>query len=67
MAGCVVDDYAGPAITLTGGYQGITLGVTLGGRQPRQRPNPVEEAMALLSIQGLPADHDKQPITKPDK
>ncbi len=62
MAGCVIDDYTGPAITLTGGYQGLTLGVTLGGRAPRQ-PNPVEEAAALLSIKGLPAEGAKQPIT----
>lgn len=62
LAGCVIDDYTGPAITLTGGYQGLSLGVTLGGRAPRQ-PNPVEEAAALLAIKGLPAEDAKQPIT----
>jgi hypothetical protein len=61
MAGCVADGYTGPAITLTGGYQGFTFGVTLPGRLPRQ-PSPVEEAAAILSIRGLPATDAKQPI-----
>lgn len=63
MAGCVVDDYHGPAITLTGGYEGVTLGVTLGGRLMRQ-PSPVEEAASLLSARGLPETSAKQPIAK---
>lgn len=61
MAGCVADDgYTGPAITLTGGYQGVTFGVTFPGRLPRQ-PTPAEEAAAILSIRGLPNDA-KQPV-----
>lgn len=64
MVGCgAVRDYDGPAVTLSVGYQGVSISGTLGGRQPRQGPNPVEEAMALLSIQGRPYDA-KQPITK---
>lgn len=62
LAGCVIDDYTGPAITLTGGYQGVSVGVTFGGRSAPRQPTPVEEAAALLAIKGLPAEGAKQPI-----
>ena len=64
MPACVVDNYAGPAITLSGGYQDWSLSVTLLGRpKPKPQPDPVAEAAALLSVQGLPAPDPKQPIS----
>lgn len=63
--GCVsLEGYTGPSITLSGGYQDWTVGVTLLRKEPA-RKEPLQEVVDLLAKTGHGPDEPsaKQPIT----
>lgn len=68
MAGCALEGYTGPAITLTGGFQDWSIGVELRGRTRPEPPekSPEEQALeyAAKRLSELqPEGGGKQPVS----